>query len=182
MDPDDRNRGVLIDLDLAVRVQGSDKKPIGEPQPPGTITFRSVDLCKDNPQEVFYRHDLESFFFVLAWIFTHYDKGKPVLRDQYRHWHEGDLKSIAGSKMGFLIMASLRLTSPPRLQTSWIVRLAEMFDTAYRSRSGFQTRQRRTSIPESFDEETLEGQITYEKFMDILEAPDLPYLEAPDSE
>jgi serine/threonine protein kinase len=183
VDPNDHNKGVLIDLDLAVRVRGSDKKPVGEPQPPGTMAFRSIDLCKEPPWEVFYRHDLESFFYVLVWILTHFDGGKLVLRNRYPEWQEGRLADIAGSKVGFLPDAKI-LAFPPRsrLRTSWIARLGKMFELAYRTKFALLREELLTDIPQPFDEETLGGHITYDQFMAILEAPDLAYLEVLESE
>jgi len=67
---------------------------------------RSIDLCEDNPQEAYYRHDLESFFYVLVRILTNFDRGKLVLRDEYRYWREGYLKSIAHSKRNFMVSAT----------------------------------------------------------------------------
>jgi hypothetical protein len=183
VDPHDHSRGILIDLDLAMTVQGSDRRPVGKLQPPGTLTFRSIGLCTDDPREVYYRHDLESFFYVLVWIYTHYVNGVQVLDNQYRRWQEGHLKDIEAFKGGFIHRVADHVHFPhPRLDTSWTKGLANMFNDAYGAKHTVGTERMLTGKSLPFEEETMDGHITYDKFMAILEAPDVAYYEAAESE
>jgi len=173
VDPLDHNKGILIDLDLAVRVHGSDSRPVGKLPPPGTITFRAIDLCKDNPRDVYYRHDLESFLYVLVWILTHYHQGKEILGDQYRNWHGAEWSTISSSKIGFLALAKhYEFPSHTPLRDSWIAGLANLFNMGYLARLDALDSIWDTGFPQPFDEETLGGHVTYEKYLEILEAGD----------
>ncbi len=55
-------RGMLIDLDLAIE----DSKRTGGRQMTGTMEFMAIDVLRG--AEHTYRHDLESFFYVLLWM------------------------------------------------------------------------------------------------------------------
>ena len=55
-------RGMLIDLDLAIE----DSKRTGARQMTGTMEFMAIDVLRG--LEHTYRHDLESFFYVLLWM------------------------------------------------------------------------------------------------------------------
>lgn len=94
--------GMLIDLDLAI----VDSERMGGRHMTGTMEFMAIDVLRG--VEHTYRHDLESFFYVLLWMcarrawereFQCKRKDRPadsVLRDRY-----GDTnKKVAGTKQG----------------------------------------------------------------------------------
>ena len=63
VDPSDRSRGILIDLDMAARDKDPDSglKLELPPLPGGTVPFRAADLCDHDPlPRTLYRHDLDS--------------------------------------------------------------------------------------------------------------------------
>ncbi len=63
VEKDDETKGVLIDLDLAVAESAQRRHPVFR----GTLPFLSIDLLWDPPSRYYmYRHDLESFYFVLG--------------------------------------------------------------------------------------------------------------------
>lgn len=62
-------KGFLIDLDLA-KVIGSEGS--GSEHRTGTMEFMAINILRrDEPHS--YRHDLESFFYVLIWIYVKYE-------------------------------------------------------------------------------------------------------------
>lgn len=69
----DRLSGFLIDLDLAIEM--SDIVPSGAPHRTGTMEFMAIGAL--NGEVHTFRHDLESFLYVLVWICINY---RPTLR------------------------------------------------------------------------------------------------------
>jgi serine/threonine protein kinase len=100
--------GFLIDLDLAIRQDRTSTS--GASHRNGTPDFMATGLLHGQPHT--YRHDLESFFFVLIWIATFYTPApNPVLKDPrpdnnlFDACHDvrsGDMKRIAKMKLGYL--------------------------------------------------------------------------------
>lgn len=94
--------GMLIDLDLAI----VDGERTGGRHMTGTMEFMAIDVLRG--VEHTYRHDLESFFYVLLWMcarrawereFHCKRKDRPadsVLRD----WYGDTNKKVAGTKQG----------------------------------------------------------------------------------
>jgi len=74
VDASDQSVGVLIDLDLAVRLKDGERFIPFEPVPAGTLPFRAIDVLDQGElvNELYYRHDLESFFYTLVWILTYH--------------------------------------------------------------------------------------------------------------
>ncbi|VCU40003.1 Bgt-20360 [Blumeria graminis f. sp. tritici] len=94
-------RGFLIDLDLAVLL--SDDKDQRKTQAmTGTMEFMALELlsgsCEKTGSKVnhSYRHDLESFFYVLLWLSMSrgWDKGKEQNQDYLSKWFTGTAKEI----------------------------------------------------------------------------------------
>ncbi|KAA8904232.1 hypothetical protein FN846DRAFT_907877 [Sphaerosporella brunnea] len=67
-DPSRPGKGLLIDLDLAIRRERIGTT--GASHRTGTQDFMAPGLLIDQPHS--FRHDLESFFYVLLWIATYY--------------------------------------------------------------------------------------------------------------
>ncbi|KAA8894046.1 hypothetical protein FN846DRAFT_913332 [Sphaerosporella brunnea] len=67
-DPTRVGKGLLIDLDLAIRRDRLNTT--GASHRTGTQDFMAPSLLKGHPHS--FRHDLESFFYVLLWIATYY--------------------------------------------------------------------------------------------------------------
>jgi hypothetical protein len=75
LDKDNKDKGLPEDREMA-----SFNDPLVKidqlltPRPrTGTPTYLAIDLLKDNPPHHTYRHELESFFYVLLWTALHYD-------------------------------------------------------------------------------------------------------------
>ena len=93
--------GMLIDLDLA-KVLGSG--PSGARHRTGTMEFMPIEVLLGIDHT--YRHDLESFFYVLIWLcarrgwkFCGNPKGRPK-ESVLTKWYSGSFKDIARSKLG----------------------------------------------------------------------------------
>ncbi|CAD6499922.1 BgTH12-04027 [Blumeria graminis f. sp. triticale] len=94
-------KGFLIDLDLAVLL--SDDKAQGKTQTmTGTMEFMALELLSGSCEKTgaivnhSYRHDLESFFYVLLWLSMSrgWEKGKEQNRDYLSNWFTGTAKEI----------------------------------------------------------------------------------------
>ncbi|KAI9801986.1 MAG: hypothetical protein M1825_003042 [Sarcosagium campestre] len=95
-------KGMLIDLDLAKEI-GSD--PSGARHPTGTMQFMAVQVLRGTDHT--YRHDLESFFYVLIWMCARQSwsngfggRQTPPERSLLRRWEIGSLQEIAQNKKG----------------------------------------------------------------------------------
>ncbi|KAM4067749.1 hypothetical protein HRG_009852 [Hirsutella rhossiliensis] len=104
-DPDtaDGCKGVLIDLDLA-KEEGTG--PSGARHRTGTMEFMAIEVLLEISHT--YRHDLESFFYVLIWQCARrgwgllgkakQQAGESMLMD----WYTGSYKKIANTKLGHM--------------------------------------------------------------------------------
>ncbi|KAF8573370.1 hypothetical protein K439DRAFT_981699 [Ramaria rubella] len=126
-------RGILIDFDLAIRIDTLHDDGHSSLHRTGTLPFMAVDLLTDKPVTHRFQHDLESLFYVLVWISAHFDyRGHFEHHDPLPGWQTGPLQQIRNNKIGFLItsedMADLCLTdfySP--LKALWLVPLHNVF-------------------------------------------------------
>jgi len=97
-------KGMLIDLDLA---KVRDSGPSGARHQTGTMQFMAVEvLCKTDHT---YRHDLESFFYVLLWMCVRqsWNNGfgvgqEPPKESVLREWEIGSFRVIANAKRGHM--------------------------------------------------------------------------------
>ena len=104
-------RGMLIDLDLAKERDG---EPTGARHQTGTMQFMAIEVLRGTDHT--YRHDLESFFYVLLWMCARnaWDKENIRKHDEeapaesiLRKWEIGNFKDIASAKMGHMTVNSL---------------------------------------------------------------------------
>ncbi|KAI1319102.1 hypothetical protein F5Y16DRAFT_391182, partial [Xylariaceae sp. FL0255] len=102
-------KGMLIDLDLAKIRDGG---PSGARHQTGTMQFMAVEVLRKTDHT--YRHDLESFFYVLLWMcarqswsngFAHGEK--PAKESVLRRWEIGTFDSIADAKEGHMTVNGL---------------------------------------------------------------------------
>lgn len=160
---DDHSVGILIDLDVAVRIKDGHRDVPFKPVPGGTIPFRAVELLRDEPAtKLFYRYDLESFFYVLVWILTYSETGFSAKRDTLEDWHKGGWRVFSSGKRAFMSTDWLLPLGP--LTEVWLAPLRRMFYEGFKAESRAITSR---SI-EALDQETLDGNVTYERFMNII--------------
>ncbi|KAI0431092.1 serine/threonine-protein kinase Sgk2 [Xylaria sp. FL1042] len=95
-------KGMLIDLDLA---KVRDSGPSGARHQTGTMQFMAVEVLRKADHT--YRHDLESFFYVLLWMCARQswsngfaDGERPPKESLLRRWEIGSFKYIAAAKEG----------------------------------------------------------------------------------
>ncbi|KAJ8115636.1 hypothetical protein ONZ43_g4621 [Nemania bipapillata] len=102
--------GMLIDLDLA---KVRDSGPSGARHQAGTMRFMAVEVLRKTDHT--YRHDLESFFYVLLWMCARqsWRNGfagggeKPPKESILRRWEIGTFDSIADAKEGHMTVNGL---------------------------------------------------------------------------
>ena len=98
----DSFKGMLIDLDLA---KVRDSGPSGAWHQTGTMQFIAVEVLRTVDHT--YRHDLESFFYVLLWMCARQSwhngfagEERPPSESLLRRWEIGSFKYIAAAKEG----------------------------------------------------------------------------------
>ncbi|KAK2603987.1 hypothetical protein QQS21_003823 [Conoideocrella luteorostrata] len=102
-------KGMLIDLDLA---KVKDSSPSGARHQTGTMQFMAVEVLRTVDHT--YRHDLESFFYVLLWMCARQSwhngfagKETPPKESRLRKWEIGSFTDIADAKEGHMTVNSL---------------------------------------------------------------------------
>lgn len=106
-DPAEANgfTGILIDLDLA-KLRGSGRS--GARHQTGTVEFMAIQVLQKVAHT--YRHDLESFFYVLLWICARRaweveylcSKSERPKESRLRRWYSGTFDQIAEAKRGYM--------------------------------------------------------------------------------
>ncbi|KAF8344063.1 uncharacterized protein EI90DRAFT_3028147 [Cantharellus anzutake] len=169
VDETNPQRGVLIDLDLAIQVRDGERVLGIRPSTVGTYPFLALDLFRDEPlTQRWYRHDLESFLYVLAWILSRFDEdGNEVHQTAaFDDWIFGEKKYIFLAKRGFLREAErFRPVRFSRLQKSWMPELGALFYSGY----NFRAKCIAGLVP--YEDETLGGFVTFETVMEQLQKP-----------
>ncbi|CAH0019280.1 unnamed protein product [Clonostachys rhizophaga] len=92
-------RAFLIDLDLAIKEQHEGDS--GAREKTGTMPFMSIGVLLGEQHS--FMHDLESFFWVLLWICTHYDgphRGRVLHEDD--EWNPTSPSQLAALKKGHI--------------------------------------------------------------------------------
>ncbi|EDN02501.1 predicted protein [Histoplasma mississippiense (nom. inval.)] len=101
-DQADGHSGMLIDLDLAKEV-GSGRS--GARHQTGTMEFMAIEVLLNIDHT--YRHDLESFLYVLIWQCARHGWGKNnhPKDSKLRAWYTGNYEDIANAKLGHMSKA-----------------------------------------------------------------------------
>lgn len=161
-----RIRGVLCDWDLAydlespyppeqktlranpdiqsdvkedqIIIEKHDKDHIGPCYRTGTGPFMALDLLEEGTVPFhLYRHDLESFFFVLVWFCAVFDPDTRTF-GHLKNWESSDLVSIGLNKRNFIhnettqekVFAKAATEYKP-LITTWIGALLDTFELVH---------------------------------------------------
>ncbi|KAG5638576.1 hypothetical protein H0H81_011796 [Sphagnurus paluster] len=166
-------KGILNDWDMASKVDETDQVESSTAQHcTGTLPFMARDLLVDgNPPPHLYRHDLESFFYILVWAALRYDfkSGTRLPTPEcIQKWESSmedaeDAKNmmITSGKRLKLILSHAQPQSRNRL-VPWISSLGDLFY------DGSDSERRSRDNPE-WDSKTQGGFITFEKFMNALD-------------
>jgi hypothetical protein len=170
--------GVLSDYDLSVRL---DRKYDGpRKQRTGTRPFMARDLLEPTPREHFYRHDLESLFYVIV-VLMYRSQDTTLKKEDEKlasfpallYWFTLGPAALLEKKESFFQRSlppapdAFRELYPP------ILEMKDMFDDGYRARRRHEMamyKLLRGSVMPSFDESTLGGHINFDKFQAILDS------------
>ncbi|KAJ7447075.1 hypothetical protein B0H11DRAFT_2290250 [Mycena galericulata] len=140
----------------------------------GTKLFIAIDLLAPNPPVHLYRHDLESFLYVLVFL-TCQIKGSKLAQ-----WDYLEMKVLQSVKHSTF---TWREFPPPHANfqglNDWILAITELFMNGFHARTLNESRKKRIIpvqdfIGESFIDETLGGHVTFDKFAAILQTPIIP--------
>ncbi|KAH8077901.1 hypothetical protein BXZ70DRAFT_902050 [Cristinia sonorae] len=153
----------------------------------GTGPFIALELllCRNVPQHR-YRHDLESFFWVLAWFICSFKPEEHTL-GYIKNWLKPDLREIGESKRAFIIDSTvyddiLKTAAPAyrHIGTQWVEKLlVNIINPVYHHNFDALFRKWRRAKPESDERKAMDEQIkafaveresylTYETFMALL--------------
>ncbi|KAF5383652.1 hypothetical protein D9615_003843 [Tricholomella constricta] len=172
-------QGILTDWDMASEVEDSDQILLSTAtHRTGTIPFMAVDLLVVNPRPPphLFRHDLESFFYILVWAAFYYDFDKkecrstePSTQPPLERWNNADLEVCANAKFRIIsepvVKDQLFALVPPEGQSllPWMNSVWELFWDANHSRM---MNQRRPQA--DWDVKTSGGFLTFQRFMEAL--------------
>jgi hypothetical protein len=167
---DDKVYAVLNDFDLAV---SADVKSTSSKQRTGTKPFMAIDLLRPDPPVHMYRHDLESMFYVLVWTTSRFHNGGEIGMPPLQEWADNDGVTLTEKKSFFVMMSE-----PPPLTPQfgsfrrWVVSMQTIFRDGFYSRTKYLAERSLASLESSsssFEDETLGGFVTFDKFQAILD-------------
>ncbi|KAG6847771.1 hypothetical protein H0H93_006079 [Arthromyces matolae] len=169
-------RGVLNDWDLAscVDEHGGNEVTNATPKRIGTIPFMARDLLVDDtPPPHLYRHDLESFFYILVWaaVNDNFGADEPRKIDLViaSEWDDDTLRRAKAHKTDFICNPSTKKMIIQRVQPTcsvllpWIDSLWSLFFEA-----NIHYSQNYKKLPKDWDYATVDGRITFETFMEAI--------------
>ncbi|KAF5383710.1 hypothetical protein D9615_003840 [Tricholomella constricta] len=166
---DSKATGILQDWDYVVDSDDQMRHRTG------TMAFMASDLLSDQSPPHLYRHDLESFFYILVWAAFNYDfdtkERLPMTHFALYHWNDAKLSACARSKTEFLsdpeTKNRLFAYLPPKRQPllPWISSVWSLFWEANISRT---TNHEMPDAEADWDDETEGGFITFESFTGAL--------------
>ena len=134
MNEDDGNpsgRSFLIDLDLATKEQRQSSS--GARGKTGTRAFMAIGVLLGEKHS--FRHDLESFFWVLFWMCIHYNgpNGESRAVPRFEKWNYVDTEELAAYKKGnvadegdFIMTAEENFTPYYKPLIPWVNRLRKV--------------------------------------------------------
>ncbi|CAA7268847.1 unnamed protein product [Cyclocybe aegerita] len=175
-----RPLGILTDWEIGPQPRQEDdtEHPMEVGHGSGPFTFIAAELALDiqvfgTARMHYYRHDLESFFYVLVWACVHYnlnDKHRDAVDPHgvLREWSSKE--SSPRSKMEFINsrygygdkVSDLVKSECDELYETWVRPLRRLFRTAFASIPG------EGDDDEDYDFETCNGLLTFENFMQVI--------------
>jgi hypothetical protein len=96
-DPEE-NCGILNDFDLAKLVKEMQCGPAAKHKT-GTLPFLALDLLRTWNGQHFFRHEFESFLYVIMWIVARYESGEERFSDELYLWLCKDPSRVLTSKL-----------------------------------------------------------------------------------
>ncbi|KAJ7797936.1 hypothetical protein B0H14DRAFT_2530667 [Mycena olivaceomarginata] len=161
--------GVLNDFDLSV-LQDKELRSTSK-QRTGTEPYMAGDLLVTGPPPPhLYRFDLESLFYVLAYVVCQYHDGKKIDNPPFDAWDHLPTTALRAKKSQFLLADMVPPTSNFLALEALTLLLHEMFGDAYNARKKANTLARLGLASTPFEDDTLGDHITFDKFEKILVA------------
>ncbi|PFH45845.1 hypothetical protein AMATHDRAFT_200217 [Amanita thiersii Skay4041] len=168
---DGKAYGVLLDFDMAIIITLEDRKPSSK-QRTGTLPYMACDLLEPSPPKHVYRHDLESLFYVMLFLTTMYHNGQMIAdaKNPLTAWFSLGAEALQAAKERFLPRRPPLPTQHFMDMKNWTVGLQRLFHDGYNARSSafLKAIDTPTDIP-SFDNDTLGGNVDFDKFQKILD-------------
>ena len=169
---DGKVRGVLNDWDMASPVDDNGLVlSSAADHCTGTRPFMAVDLLLKPDAPHYYRHDAESFVYILVWGAIHYDIENQAVtpaNPHVRHWLSDDDNINPNHKTSFLVSDHLAKTIFAQVRPEfhgvleeWIKPLHLMLKQARLSEIFLSTAEQKAA----FNKVTYEDQLTFEAFM-----------------
>jgi serine/threonine protein kinase len=161
--------GVLNDFDLALRLSEGEPLSTSKHWRTGTKPYMAIDLLVSDPPYHLYRHDLESFLYVLVFLTCRTEGSSLSL---WKHAAMEDLRD----KKNTAILDGFPPTHDHFEQfLLQIIGITGMFREGFFKRSVHRDQvkvavQQGGSVP-SFKEETLGDSVTFDKFAGFLKTP-----------
>ncbi|GLB43284.1 hypothetical protein LshimejAT787_1301850 [Lyophyllum shimeji] len=165
----DTVKGILNDWDMASYVENNNEIKLSTRT--GTVPFMARDLLTDgDPPPHLYRHDLESFYYILVWAALHYDferKERHGTIQEVKNWNAERYLTARAAKISFITHDDMRDTIfscvRPDCQAllPWLNSVGDLFD------DGYMAWKKERKSP-GWDNDTLGGHITFENFMAAL--------------
>ncbi len=173
--------GLLGDFDNASKVKKDEGDVIGSnlKQRTGTVPFMALDILTSagTPIPHFYRHDLESFLYLLIWAGVHFDLNAGVCLDtsptlagwnaKYTYEFESAMskKSLFWQRQAVAegILETFQPAFDP-MKDEWIWPLRALFKKGFRLAEDAEDSKRQAD----FDGKTLGNVVTFESFMEAL--------------
>jgi hypothetical protein len=140
----------------------------------GTKPFMVIDLLKTLlPPHHLYCHNLESFFYVFIFLTCRYHEGTEVKDPPFQSWLTRGDYDLAGKKALFITSSEkINLTDKFTTLDLILIGMRHAFHySQYASATNIEELElancHGTKGPAPFDEETLGGYVSFEKFQDI---------------
>ena len=166
-------RGVLNDWDLAEMEPHMNNDHSGERT--GTRPYMAIDLLVPQPPCHLERFDWESFLYVICMIACRYDRGEDINPNALPDWYDTRDTTLQNTK--FAVLSGFRTIIQDvtdfyqQMVFDWTEPLREIFSAGYSKRNKLAGKKQPTLFADDvpFDNETLEGHVTWEKFWEILQ-------------
>ncbi|KAJ7168693.1 hypothetical protein C8R46DRAFT_1191447 [Mycena filopes] len=165
--------GVLRDFDCGVPLDQSMAK-----HRTNTIVYMAMDFLVPDvqPPSHLYRHDLESFVYVLAFLIVNTKLGGGKLLKTWANLAVHGFKLHNAKHMAITMGFPDPYIEFEGLYVVWLTPLADLFNDGLRLEREYRrarrlAERRNIAPPPPFESDTLGGAVTFEKFAAILDAP-----------
>jgi len=163
----DKIYGVLNDFDLAVCM---DVNSPSSKQQTGTKPFMAIDLLRPDLTVHMYHHDLESMFYVLVWITSHFHEGKEIADPPLQDWTDHGGMALVEKKTMFIMSPLPRRMAKFESFRGWVASMVRMIQDGFSVRVNYLTDLSvggpQTSVPLHLEDEMLGSLVTFEAILE----------------